>query len=176
MVAIADLAGGKWPSIARTSLTSLCIEAQHSDDSIGVRLLADIRKVFGTTGDRIPSVDLIEELVKLEDAPWAEHIKGEKPITPVKLAGILKRYEIGPHTVRDGDKRFKGYERSDFTDTWTRYLPLLPGEAPQAVTRLQPNAGAVNVDAACHRVTVRRPSAGTVEGFSLEPQPEEGEL
>lgn len=128
LVAIADLAGGSWPALARTSLVSLCVEAQDNDDSIGVRLLSDVRDIFEAKAvDRIASMELAKALAEIETSPWSEWSKG-KPITPNKVAKLLKPYDIHPHPVRDEEEVFKGYKRVDFADAWSRYLPS-PGLA-----------------------------------------------
>jgi hypothetical protein len=48
LVAVADLAGGDWPSRARKAAVLLCAEDADADleASLGLRLLADIRDVF----------------------------------------------------------------------------------------------------------------------------------
>lgn len=161
LIAIADILGGEWPKLTRHALVTLCT-SRAVPQSRGEQLLADIRKVFDDRMiDRIASVDLAEALGKLEDSPWAEWGKNEKPITAVKMAQILKNYEIGPHPVRDGEKVFKGYERKEFAETWSRYLSHMPGEAVQTVTRLQTNADAANENAPCNSVTVLGTSTDT---------------
>jgi hypothetical protein len=46
LVMLADLAGGLWPDRARTACLRLCGESAAADDSIGVRLLDDIKEIF----------------------------------------------------------------------------------------------------------------------------------
>ena len=143
LLAIADAAGGDWPQALRQSLIALCVEAQAADSSIGVQLLADIRRIFNVRGvARLASADLAAALCEIETSPWAEWSHG-KPITPGKLARLLSSYEIKPHSVRIGDKTPKGYQREDFEDAWSRYLrtsrvtsPHLPGESATAATSL----------------------------------------
>jgi hypothetical protein len=169
LLAIADIAGGEWPELARNALVALCASAAVPQ-SKGEQLLADIRRIFEESGiDRIPSVNLAEALGKIEDSPWVEWGKSEKPITPVKVAGLLKPYDIHPHTVRDGQEVFRGYEASDFLDAWDRYLAPIPGEGLRTVTRLQPNTGAANEYAGCNRVTDLTPITDAQGG---DPQPE----
>lgn len=132
LLAIADLAGGDWPKGAREAIIELCTEAQSSDDSIGVKLLGDIKAVFNHLHDdeplprieRIASCDLAEALGGAEDRPWAEWGRAQKPITQHQLAKQLAKYNIGPRTVRLPDgRRLKGYEREQFTEAWQLYLP-----------------------------------------------------
>jgi hypothetical protein len=123
LLAIADAAGGDWPDALRQSIVALSNGAHAADDSTGVQLLADIRQVLDTyDAARISSTNLIEHLIKIETSPWGEWSKG-KPITPTKLARLLKPYEIAPHTIRIENDVAKGYLREDFADAWDRYLP-----------------------------------------------------
>jgi hypothetical protein len=154
LLAIADAAGGEWPANARRALIELCTEGRVADGSLGMQLLASIKKAFDETGlDRMPSVNLAKALGEMEDSPWAEWGKSEKPITAPTMAALLKPYEVHPHPVRDGSKVFKGYEARDFKDAWSRYVTQASVEGPQTVTRLQANADAANTDAECNRVT-----------------------
>jgi hypothetical protein len=47
LLAIADLAGGEWPLRARGAALALSTGVARDDDSIGVRLLSDVRSIFG---------------------------------------------------------------------------------------------------------------------------------
>ena len=91
LLAIAELAGGEWPEIAREALVELCSSAQARDESIGVRLLADIKDIFKDGDvDRIPSADLAAALAEIETSPWGEWGKAGKPISAAKLARLLR--------------------------------------------------------------------------------------
>jgi len=144
LLAIADAAGGDWPLEARRALVALCAEAQNTDESIAVRLLDDIRQIFHECSvDRLSSVDLVKTLVEIKTSPWAEWLN-DKPITPPKVAHLLRPFDIRPHNIRVGGKILKGYERNDFEDAWKRYLGpsqfpfgVHPQPRPQTATPLQ---------------------------------------
>ena len=73
LLAIADAAGGEWPTKARKALTELYTGEAAEDQSVQVRLLADIRAVFDEHGeDRVFSADLVAALAKIETSPWSE--------------------------------------------------------------------------------------------------------
>lgn len=129
LLAIADLAGGDWPDAARAALVKLCADAQASDDSIGVRLLSDIRNVLCPRDEHgkplpereeMPSTELAEALAKIETSPWAEWNMG-KPLSPVKLARLLKPFDVFPCQVQNGVAR--GYRLADFREPLSLYLP-----------------------------------------------------
>ena len=123
LLAIADAAGGDWPVRARRAAKVLSGDtARHEDESLGVRLLGDVRSVFGNH-DNIASAELVRRLNALEESPWGD-LKG-KPLDNRRLPRLLKKYGVGPLTVRLRDGRTaKGYKREHFVDPWARYLPV----------------------------------------------------
>ena len=127
LIAIADRAGGQWPTRAREAALSL-IGSVTGDDtqSIGIQLLGDIKKVFETTmSDKISSVELLGYLHAMEESSWADFYG--KPFNAHNLAKKLKEYDIKPQQLWDGSKRdgsrMRGYLKSDFEESWVRYLP-----------------------------------------------------
>jgi hypothetical protein len=124
----------------RKALVELCTGAQAQDDSIGVKALADIRRVFypiDDDGDPLPvlekiaSIDLVKALGEMEDRPWPEWGKSQKPITQPQLAKLLERYGIGPRSIRFPDGHvLRGYERYWFAESWSLYLPPDGSSAP----------------------------------------------
>jgi hypothetical protein len=128
LIAIADLAGGNWPEIGRTSLVSLC--AQEEDASTGVKLLGDIKHVFDEAGtDRLTTRSIIEGLAAIEDdRPWAlwfeDALRNDKlKAAAARLARRLKGFKVKPCKIRLGDETAQGYHRADFQNAWKRYLP-----------------------------------------------------
>jgi len=133
LLAIADMAEGDWPQSARVAVTKLC--AQEEDASNGVKLLSDIKAVFDkTVADRLPTEQILGELVEIEDSPWAiwwqDDLRNQKVAkVAARLARMLKVYKrpdgkpLKPRTIRIGDETPKGFHRSDFEQAWSRYLP-----------------------------------------------------
>ena len=125
LVAVADLAGGRWPVTARDAAVALV--ARLADDrrevSYGLRLLADMRIVLGSEEAKT-TVAILDRLQKLDESPWND-IRG-KPLTDRGLAVRLRAYGIEPRTLRVGGATPRGYRREDFTDAWARYLPPYP--------------------------------------------------
>ena len=134
LLAIADAVGGEWPERARAALVQLLTGTAAEDQSVGVRLLADIRSAFHSTGhDRLASSELLAKLVQDETLPWGESANG-RPLTAIGLARVLKPFGIQPRTIRLEQGTSKGYFKESFTDAWARYLP----SPPAAVTPSQP--------------------------------------
>jgi hypothetical protein len=153
LLAIADAAGGNWPELARRAFVELCSEARDSENSDGEKLLADIHEILEITRkgeDRISSAHLVAELVAISTSNWSEYSKG-KPISQAKLARMLHAFGIVPTSIRIGDTTPKGYMRTDFDDSFERYLTSdnpspHPNTPLQRATVQQANTGAGSGD------------------------------
>ncbi|MCY1439522.1 hypothetical protein D9M71_557580 [compost metagenome] len=138
LLAIAEVAGGDWPRIARSAAVSL--HSLEEAPSIGTELLASIRDAFdskcaGSLATRV----LLDTLAEDEEAPWAEWNRG-KPVTANQLAKHLSEFGIKPTTIRIGSRTPKGYRREQFEETFTRYLSV---DTPKATaTPQQPSSHA----------------------------------
>ena len=123
LLAVADLAGGHWPTDARAAAVALVNASKNRRPSLGVILLADIRAVFDEVGDEKLATDqLLKGLTRMEESPWPSIRRGE-PLDARGLANRLGKYGIGSKSHRTGEAVFKGYSRTQFTDAWSRYLP-----------------------------------------------------
>ena len=148
LIAIADAAGGHWPTTARAACIELLKVAADRDVSIGVRLLVDLRAAFGDR-DAMTTAAILEVLHAIEEAPWGD-LNG-RTLDPRRLAATLRRYGVRSTKVRPPDGTPKqGYRREDLWDAWQRYLPEVPAEAehpehasPAADSLLSDGPGAV---------------------------------
>jgi len=177
LLALAELAGGDWPAIARQSALELSGSEETESLGVNAQLLADIRDVFdGKGGDRLASKELCEGLAAIEGRPWAEFGKNQKAISPNQLANLLREFGIASRGVRIGDATPRGYMRDDFSDAFSSYLPVKGdpkrnnattpasiGESPlfQSATPrsrcVSENATPTNDDGACCTVADRKP-------------------
>ena len=123
LLAIAEAAGGSWPTRARAACVSLMKVAATGEASLGVRLLADLRTVFGDA-EAMHTETIIRDLIGLDEAPWGD-LYG-KPLDARRLARLLAGYEITSTTVKVDGHALKGYRREALWDAWTRYLPGSP--------------------------------------------------
>jgi hypothetical protein len=153
LLAIAELAGGHWPDRARAAAVVLSGGDGRDDEALGVRLLADVRDVFGES-DRLSSADLAAGLCTIEESPWG-NLYG-KQLDARGLARRLRPFDVRPRTVRFEDGSVaKGYHREQFDDPFARYLAPVretPGTVPGVRDR--------------HTVTCQEPS-----GFAAYAQP-----
>jgi putative DNA primase/helicase len=120
LLAIADLAGGEWPDLARQAC--LTLSGESSNEALGVMLLADCRPAFGDD-DVVRSVDLVTRLSADPERPWAEYNRGH-PITQRQLARLLGVFHVISVNVNPpGLPQGKGYRRADFERVWESYCP-----------------------------------------------------
>jgi hypothetical protein len=131
LLAVADLAGGDWPKLARRAATELVKAAREIEPSLNIRLLADLRTIFESE-DSLSTKDVLARLCSLEDAPWND-LKG-KPITDRQLSQRLGAYGVKSKTVRIGAATPRGYTRADLHDLWRRYLPPFTDEGATSAT------------------------------------------
>jgi len=121
LLALADLAGGDWPQLARQAAMSLNATAQESNPIAS--LLAELAIAFvEADSDHLFSRSLVAALNASPDRPWAELNRG-KPVTELWLAQQLRPFGIRPRTCRIGEERAKGYVLEDFRETFRRYVP-----------------------------------------------------
>jgi hypothetical protein len=148
LIAVADAAGGSWPERARKAAVEFVSDVSRymgASASLGIRLLGDLREVFGER-DAVFTETILEVLTKMEESPWAD-ISGSA-LNARGLAMRLKRYGISSRQVRVGERTAKGYRREDLFDAWVRYLPpSSPIGEETSETSVTPKMDAVSGDA-----------------------------
>jgi hypothetical protein len=136
LLAIADTAGGHWPTTARNACRHFTLDTGPQITSIGIRLLADLRHVFTTQRtDRMATADILPALHDLEESHWAD-LNG-KPLDARRLGRELGKYGVRSKDIKVNGHAIKGY-RADgedgLADAWSRYLPATA--ATTATTQL----------------------------------------
>ena len=141
LLAIADLAGSEWPGLARAAALALH-GVEEEAPSIGVELLRDIEAAFKERhASRLASRELLEMLIRDDEAPWATWNRGN-PLSIRQLAARLSEFGIKPKTTRlPNGSQLKGYALADFGDPFTRYLSAEGGIS--SVPPSQPHSSAV---------------------------------
>ncbi|MEJ8658345.1 DUF3631 domain-containing protein [Streptomyces sp. MS1.AVA.4] len=143
LLAVAEAAGGDWPRRARAACLEL-VNAAHDNDeaSLGIRLLTDLRDKVFCGADRMPTAVILEMLLALDDAPWAD--VDDKPLNSRMLSKLLGQYvtpankPIKPRGIRTPSGTPKGYYADDLSDAWTRYCPPPPQESATSATSATP--------------------------------------
>jgi hypothetical protein len=123
LLTVADLAGGHWPTTARVAAVALVAESRGKRESLGVRLLMDIRTAFDGS-DQMPTALLLGALNGMEESPWGD-LRGQ-PLNARTLSRMVGKYGVKPTTIRTGTGTPKGYRATDLFDAWQRYVPALP--------------------------------------------------
>lgn len=137
LLAVADQAGGEWPDRARVTAVSLVTQAADRPQTLGIRLLADLRDVFNEEEHVSFATDaLLTKLREIEEGPWAD-LRGN-PLDARGLARRLRAYDVKPKVIRLGEVTARGYTREDLVDAWSRYLPLPPDSSVTTVTSETP--------------------------------------
>tara|TARA_B100001964_G_scaffold234179_1_gene292431 strand:+ start:1196 stop:2734 length:1539 start_codon:yes stop_codon:yes gene_type:complete len=120
LFAIAETAGGRWQKKAEEAAT--LANKQNEEESVGTRLLADIKTVFDARGeDRLHSCVIVDELVVMEEAGWGECQRGS-PLTAIGMANRLRAFGIKPRQENILSVNRRGYRRGQFEDAWSRYV------------------------------------------------------
>lgn len=141
LLAVADAAGGDWPARGRAACTELVKVGASREASLGIRLLADLRTVFG--GSEVMFTEaLLDALHDLPEAPWAD-LRG-KPLDARGLARRLSEYGVNSQQVRVGARTAKGYRREALWDAWSRYLPAEAEQPKQPEQRRSDAASGVS--------------------------------
>jgi hypothetical protein len=136
LLALADLAGGDWPRLARTAALTLVTEVTDQQQSLGIQLLSDLKAVFGDK-PAMSTEAILHELNEMDEAPWGD-LRG-KQLDARGLSRRLRKYGLGPRTVRlDDGNTLKGYHRDELADLWSRYLAPAPDRGVTSVTTSQP--------------------------------------
>ena len=111
------------------------------EDSLPLKLLADIRDIWPSNQQAMFSADVIARLRQLEESPWhkesASATRSESggfkipvggqhdpafELTPRRLAQLLRPFKVESRQVRVGNETRKGYHLDDLRDAFIRYL------------------------------------------------------
>lgn len=88
------------------------------EDSLPLKLLADVRSVWPAGSVHMMTASLLETLKGLPDSPWAD-----TGLTARKLARMLRPFGPEPRQIRVISGTGKGYQSADFEQAFSRYLP-----------------------------------------------------
>jgi hypothetical protein len=109
------------PELKRCAIAlSTSKSSDDGDDSLPLKLLADIRAVWPEDRDRCDTATLIAKLKSLEESPWGSEIE----LTPRKLARMLKPFDVEARTIRIGESALRGYEFDPLAAAFSRYLEI----------------------------------------------------
>jgi hypothetical protein len=107
---------------------------ENREASLGVKLLGDLRAVFGDA-DALATEVILSRLCDIEESPWGD-LRG-KPLDARGLARRLKLYEVNSVKVKTDGKALQGYRSEYLWDAFERYLPPTPS-GPEPVEPMEP--------------------------------------
>ena len=156
LLALADHAGGAWPSRAREAALGLS-GIEHDPASTPIELLADIKAVFaGKRVERLSSDELMSALISDPTRPWVSYEFG-RAITPRQVGKLLVEFGISPKSTRFGAAVQRGYHLADFKDAFDRYLTDVAAPSATRYTSATPGT-APTLD--CNGVADPAPPSG----------------
>jgi hypothetical protein len=121
LLAIADLAGGQWPELARQAAVKLS-DADEDITLLGY-FLADLRAwMLHNKVDRMLSRDIIAALNPCHTRPW-EDLRRGREINEYWLGHKMRELGIRSRSIRVGEVNAKGYMLEDIEEACRRYLP-----------------------------------------------------
>ncbi len=126
LLAIAELCG--WQ--ARAVKAAMALTETDNSETVGSLALADIRQMFTET-DRLASSDIVESMAKMDDRPWPEWGRSQKPITQRQLARLLEPFKVKPKKIRFGTTTANGYALDQFVDVFSRYISDFSSGTPE---------------------------------------------
>jgi putative DNA primase/helicase len=115
LLAIADLAGGDWPRLAR--LAAVALSPQEEDEEEGINALEDLMEVFALY--RLPSALVVGWMNTNKPDRWGG------TMTNIRLARLLKPFGIKTKSIWWVDARarsVRGYILSDCRNAFKAYL------------------------------------------------------
>jgi len=125
LLAIADLAGGKWPKL--TCMSALKLSVKVEDESPRVQLLVDIKDIFDKEArnngtDRMFSKALWIALNGLDESQWGDMNNGDG-ISQNYIAKQIREFGIPTgRQVRIGMDTKRGYFFEHFKEAFKRYV------------------------------------------------------
>ena len=133
LLAIAQLAGGAWPTLAAQAAVALSGH-DGDEDPLAEQVLADLHAIFHDPAtafedperERLSTARVVELLVALDARPWATYnTKTGKPVTQYQVARLLRRFGVRPVKAKIDAKATNCYHRSDLEPAWKRYSPAV---------------------------------------------------
>jgi putative DNA primase/helicase len=165
LIALADVAGGKWPG--RATAAAVALSGRRNDDGIAVAVLAAIKDLFAAQHThRLRSKAIVAALTADPTARWSESNRG-RPLSEAQLARLLRPFEIYPTSFGNA----RGYRLAECQDAVARYV--LPSEPAETVKVSEPVVRAARSKSRPASKTARRdgcklpPGTGTVERLTL---------
>ena len=123
LLAIADVAGGDWPDLARKAAIALSADTDEAETFV-TKLLRALKQDFVDQGETGPNGfqitgDICDHLNQDTEAPWASF---KNKLTPELLAKNLRRYKLKSEQIIHNGNRVRGFYWQKLNPIFDRYL------------------------------------------------------
>jgi hypothetical protein len=95
--------------------------ADDLEDSLPLKLLADVRNVWVADTAHMATATLLERLKENPDSPWTDY--GKNGLNARALSKMLRPFGAEPRQVRAAAGNLKGYQFAELEQAFSRYLP-----------------------------------------------------
>jgi hypothetical protein len=133
LLMVGELARDKWRQLAWDACTAFAEGARDDTETVGTRLLADLRQIFGDQ-EKMSTDAILTALCALEESPWADWYG--HTLNPRDLAKLLKPYGVKSDKIRLGEQSVRGYRSEDLCQPWRSYLAAGSGTSGTSGTSL----------------------------------------
>lgn len=129
LLAVADLAGGPWPELARKlAITFSADRAEEERETPGVLLLADLSELLeagSLQADEhgLVGAEMVRLLRGLPERPWARWGRSGDGLSLHALARLLKPFEVRPELVGPEWARVRRYKENALRGACERMAP-----------------------------------------------------
>jgi hypothetical protein len=127
LLMVAAVAGEEWLARAEAAAVALSDEDTVEESDDGVHALQHVWEIVEPLG-RVATADVLAELVKRDDAPWAKYweakLAKDEPKGPAaKLSRLLKPFGVKPRQLWIDGQKQRGFDADDFrSDMCAPYL------------------------------------------------------
>ena len=97
--------------------------ADDVEDSLPLKLLADVRSLWPAGTAHMATATLLERLKEIPDSPWTDY--GKNGLNARALSRMLRPFGVEPRQVRTVAGNLKGYQLAELEQAFTRYLPAV---------------------------------------------------
>jgi hypothetical protein len=105
------------------------------EDSLPIKLLADVQNVWPTGADRMTTATLLQRLKKIDESPW-----DARDLNPNRLSNMLRPFGVASRQIRVGSETVKGYMRASLDEAFSLYL-LSNGNQSETIETTRVNTG-----------------------------------
>lgn len=118
---IAAALGGPWPDRFATAYAAQANAEEEDAEPAAIMMLRDIAEIFASRrADRIPTMEIVSDLMVMEERPWADWRHGRE-ISAHSVAKLMKPLGVTVRKLKLHGATKRVYLRSDVEAAAARY-------------------------------------------------------